>query len=79
MGRSEAGFKVIFDPDAQKELKRIPAKTRQRIWVKDVRKLRGDLEGRYRLRVGEYRVVYRVIKEQQLVIVEAIGTRGEVY
>jgi mRNA-degrading endonuclease RelE of RelBE toxin-antitoxin system len=31
------------------------------------------------LRVGDYRIVYRVVEEQHLVIVEAIGTRGEVY
>ena len=91
MGRSEARFEVIFDPDARKELERIPKKMQQRIvdaievlkinpfWGKDILKLRGNLAGRYRLRVGEYRIVYRIIEEQRLVIVEAIGTRGEVY
>jgi len=48
-------------------------------WGKDILKLRGDLAGRYRLRVGEYRVIYRILEEQRLVIVEAVGTRGEVY
>ncbi|MCS3918051.1 type II toxin-antitoxin system RelE/ParE family toxin [Fervidibacter sacchari] len=91
MGRSEARFEVILDPDAQKELERIPKRMRQRIvdaievlkfnpfWGKDILKLRGDLAGRYRLRVGEYRVIYRILEEQRLVIVEAVGTRGEVY
>jgi mRNA interferase RelE/StbE len=46
---------------------------------KDIRKLRGELTGLYRLRAGNYRVVYRIVEEQRLVIVEAIGTRGEVY
>jgi mRNA interferase RelE/StbE len=30
-------------------------------WKGDVKALRGDLEGFYRLRVGGYRIVYRVL------------------
>lgn len=63
MGRSEKGFEVRIDP----------------FGGKDIRKLRGELTGLYRLRAGNYRVVYRIVEEQRLVIVEAIGTRGEVY
>ncbi len=91
MGRGQEGFEVILDPDARKELERIPPRMRQRIvdaietlkvnpfWGKDIAKLRGDLTGRYRLRVGDYRVVYRVFEEQRIVVIEAIGTRGEMY
>jgi len=90
LGRSEKGFEVRIDPDAQKELRRLPPPMRERVVKaidalkdnpfggKDIRKLRGELTGLYRLRVGNYRVVYRIVEEQRLVIVEAVGTRGEV-
>ena len=46
---------------------------------KDIKKLRGILKGKYRLRVGELRMVYRVEKKDSLVIVESIGHRGAIY
>lgn len=46
---------------------------------KDITRLRGKLEGRYRLRVGDLRIIYRVEREEGLVIVEAIGSRGNIY
>jgi len=84
-------FEIEFHRNAAKSYQRLPKAVKRRIdeaietlranpfWGKDILKLRGNLAGRYRLRVGEYRIVYRIIEEQRLVIVEAIGTRGEVY
>ena len=39
------------------------------------------LQGRegYRLRVGDWRVVYRIQNEQLIIIVMKIASRGEVY
>ena len=45
----------------------------------DIQKLRGKLAGKYRLRVRSLRVVYRVEKEKNIVLVESIGGRGDVY
>ena len=45
----------------------------------DIKKLRGKLAGKYRLRVRSLRVVYRVEKERNIVLVESIGGRGDVY
>jgi mRNA interferase RelE/StbE len=84
-------FEIEFHRNAAKAYQRLPKAVKRRIdeaietlranpfYGKDICKLSGKLEGLYRLRVGEYRIVYRIIEEQQLVIVEAIGTRGEVY
>ena len=41
--------------------------------------LTGDLAGFYKLRVGDYRVLYEILHEEQLIIVHAIGHRREIY
>ena len=41
--------------------------------------LTGDFEGLFKLRVGDYRVVYEPIRDEQLIIVHAIGHRREIY
>ena len=37
------------------------------------------MQGRYRLRVGGYRIIYRVDEGEKAVIIEDIGLRGNVY
>ena len=39
--------------------------------------LSGEFQGYWRLRVGDYRVVYRIIKEQIVVLVIKIGIRKD--
>ena len=46
---------------------------------KNIKKLRGGLVGRYRLRVGRYRVVYRVDEQEKAVIIEDFGAREKIY
>lgn len=46
---------------------------------RNIKRLKGDLEGKFRLRVGKYRVVYRVEKVEKIIIIEDIGRRGKVY
>lgn len=41
--------------------------------------LLGRLSGRWRTRVGGYRIVYRIRNNGRLVIVDAIRTRGQSY
>jgi mRNA interferase RelE/StbE len=41
--------------------------------------LTGDWSGFYRLRVGDYRVIYRLDLENHLIVVEIIGHRRDVY
>ncbi len=42
-----------------------------------VKNLKGQLAGSLRLRVGEWRVIFRV--GHQTIVVETIGRRGDVY
>ncbi|TKB69538.1 MAG: type II toxin-antitoxin system RelE/ParE family toxin [Nitrospira sp.] len=41
--------------------------------------LTGDLEGLFKLRVGDYRVIYELIHNEQIIIVHGIGHRREIY
>ena len=41
--------------------------------------LTGEFEGLFKLRVGDYRVVYELIREEQLIMIHAIGHRREIY
>ncbi|MBK5283114.1 MAG: type II toxin-antitoxin system RelE/ParE family toxin [Nitrospiraceae bacterium] len=38
-----------------------------------------EFEGLFKLRVGDYRVVYELIRNEQMIIVHAIGHRREIY
>lgn len=57
-----------------------------RLWwltehASDVRhlSLRFELAGLYKLRVGDWRVVYRLLEEERVVLVVGLGHRSEVY
>ena len=41
--------------------------------------LRGNLEGFYKLRIGDYRVVYEIIYQEKVVVIHAVGHRKEIY
>lgn len=41
--------------------------------------LSGDLAGPYKLRAGDYRVIYEVLWEEQIIMIHAIGHRREIY
>ena len=44
----------------------------------NVKKLAG-YDDRYRLRVGDYRVIYEVAEEQLVILVVGVGHRREIY
>jgi mRNA interferase RelE/StbE len=44
----------------------------------NVKKLAG-YEDRYRLRIGDYRVIYDVMDEQLVILVVGVGHRREIY
>ena len=82
-------YRVHFTPRAQAELSALPKTDREKVDAKilsladnprpaGVEKLVGD-DGLYRIRVGDYRVVYSIHDDVLLVLVVRIGHRGEVY
>ncbi|MEO0519254.1 MAG: type II toxin-antitoxin system RelE/ParE family toxin [Cyanobacteria bacterium P01_A01_bin.116] len=45
----------------------------------NIKPLKGKLKGRYRYRLGQYRIIYRVNSQSVTVEVLLIGPRGDVY
>lgn len=43
------------------------------------KKLKGELAARYSLRVGNYRIVYRIFKDRLVIFVIDIGHRRDIY
>jgi len=41
--------------------------------------LSGDLAGLYKLRVGDYRVLYEILREERTILIHAIGHRRDIY
>jgi len=82
-------YRIEVKPSAADALARIPQPIRRRIARKidrlaDNPRPRGArvLEGRlslYRIRVGDYRVIYQIQDAGLVVLVVRIGSRGEVY
>lgn len=84
-----AKYRVLIKPSAAKEIEKIARKRdRQRVVAKiesladeprpaGVRKLSG--RERYRLRQGEYRIVYSVEDDVLIVYVVKVGHRRDVY
>lgn len=81
-------YEVILTPRAQKELKRLP-KRYQRAIVLSLHELREypfsgkpltrELTGQFSLRVGVYRILYKINKQNKIVSVLTIGHRSTVY
>jgi mRNA interferase RelE/StbE len=83
-------YKIVFTRQAAKSFRRIPHNTADLIREK-LEQLAADpfakslnttkLQNRpsYRLRVGDWRVIYEIQKEQLLIMVLKVAPRGEVY
>ncbi len=83
-------YRVEYSKPSQKTLRRLPRPLMNRIFNKieniarnpyahhnNVRPLKGSPY--YRLRVGDWRVIYEIQDEQILILVLKIASRGEVY
>jgi len=87
--KKRLSYKIIFDDKVIKDLKSI-----DKPWQKKVlkaiqeklsenpligKKLVGDLSSFYRLRVGDYRVIYEIIDDELVIVVIKIRHRKFVY
>lgn len=83
-------YKISYSKEAAKSLLRMPRNTAKLIREKleviaadphadhpNAKKLQGR-EG-YRLRVGDWRVIYKIQSEQLVIIVLKVASRGEVH
>jgi mRNA interferase RelE/StbE len=78
-------YKIVIEKKAAKFFNSQPKDQQKRLGIAISRLPEGDTKhlkgykGFYRLRVGEYRVIY-VIKQDELIIaVLSIGNRGDIY
>lgn len=83
-----AKYSLLIKPSAVRELEELPRKDRARV----ARKIQGladeqrphgceklSAEERYRVRQGNYRIVYSIDDDECVVIVVKVGHRREVY
>jgi mRNA interferase RelE/StbE len=47
--------------------------------LKNLEALTGNLTGLYKFRVGDYRIIYEIVRDEQVLVIHAIGHRREVY
>lgn len=84
-----AKYKIEISASAEKSLKKVPKKEILKIieaiqilaispFPEGCRKLRGE-EAVYRVRQGNYRIIYEIIDEKLIVLVLKIGHRKDVY
>jgi mRNA interferase RelE/StbE len=80
-------FKIAFKSSVSRDLRHLDKKAAERVLraISDMlsnnpragEALRGEFSGLYKLRVGDYRVVYTVLEESVLIL--RIGHRSKVY
>ena len=85
-------YRVIFDRKAVKELEKIDTIWQQRIKEKiellaenpatlkpNITKLKGRYNKLARLRVGNYRIIFKVVDKELVILIIRIAHRKEVY
>lgn len=82
-------YKLVFDKKVIKDLKQIDSVWQKKILDKmneilvispyDGKRLVGNMSNFYRIRVGDYRIIYEVIEDIVTVEIIKIGHRKEVY
>ncbi|MEO1374915.1 MAG: type II toxin-antitoxin system RelE/ParE family toxin [Cyanobacteria bacterium J06635_10] len=82
-------YEIKISKSASKQIKKLPSEIQERIQVKinslaieprpdGVKKLKGRENG-YRVRVGDYRILYDVFDDVLLVIIVEVGHRSNIY
>ena len=82
-------YQVIFSKGSARQFKKLPQNIQERIQIKiddlaieprpnGVKKLEGE-DSLYRIRVGDYRVVYEILDDILLVTVLKVKHRSSVY
>lgn len=83
-----ASYSILFTRSAARELERVPTRDRQRIVTRigalasnprpvGAEKLSDD--DKYRIRQGDYRILYQIVDATLIVTVVRVGNRREVY
>ena len=79
-------YRIIIKKPAKKFIDRLPLQEKRRIVAAieqlpgkgDIKKLQGNNDY-YRLRVGDYRIIYTVDSGDLVICVVNVGNRGQIY
>lgn len=82
-------FRIEILPSAEKDLDRLPVEVQERTFLRidslalnprpnGVAKLKSKLNS-YRIRIGSYRVVYRIVLTPKRIVIESVRHRKDVY
>lgn len=83
-------YSIRISPAADREIRKLDRPIQKRILKKlddleqeprpnGVEKLSGGSDARYRVRVGDFRIVYRIADDVLTVLVLKVGNRKEIY
>ncbi len=81
-------YKAALTNRFLKELRKEPTSSKERVIeaINEIisnpfsgTKLRGELEGRWRWRIGEYRIIYMVDEPNRLIVFLDVGPRRSIY
>ena len=83
-------YSTEYEPEAIASLEKLSVSNRKRIiakinWIAEnfeqikPQPLTADLSGFYKLRVGDYRVIYEFNAEESILFIDKVGHRSEIY
>jgi len=83
-------FEIRILASAVRELERLDKSQGQRLverirWLADnledikPEALKGGLAGLFKLRTGDYRIIYEIIRDEKIIVIHQIGHRSEIY
>lgn len=83
-------YRILLTKSADKTLRKLPRNTAQRIrrslddlatnpYAEHLDVTRLQNRPGYRLRVGDWRVIYEIENDELMILVLRVGSRGEVY
>jgi len=71
--------KTLLKTDKQNRIRLIDAIDNLLIQPYKGTQLKGDLTGLRRIRIGQYRIIYEIQKDELIILVVRIGHRKEIY
>lgn len=83
-------YRIEYSKDIEKDLSKLPKNEITKILAKidslgdnprpiGVKALQGNLKGLYRIRSGNYRIVYQIKDDKLEILVVRVASRGHVY
>ncbi len=82
-------YRIFFKPAAQRQLRKMSRQTQARLleridrlaeepYPPDVKKLRSEID-LFRIRAGDYRIIYTVQNDKFMVLIVRVGDRRDIY